>query len=88
MSVLWLPWATAAHVCSVCGLFALSVDSDRPAFSHSSFTQRSWRTKRPELVATVRKSHLRMINDGEKCVSSFLRGSDSLVPRNQAYLLI
>lgn len=67
---------------------SLSVDSDRPAFSHSSFTQRSWRTKRPELVATVRKSHLRMINDGEKCVSSFLRGSDSLVPRNRAYLLI
>ncbi len=92
VAVLWLPWATVAHVCSVCGLFALSVDSDRPAFSHSSLTQRSRCTKRPELVATVLKSHLRMINNTERqrevCVSSFLRGSDSLVPHNRAYWLL
>ncbi len=46
----------------------------------------------PELVATVLKSHLRMINNTERqrevCVSSFLRGSDSLVPHNRAYWLL
>ncbi len=57
----------------------------------SSLTQRSRCTKRSELVATVLKSHLRMINNTERqrevCVSSFLRGSDSLVPHNRAYWL-